>query len=517
MNGTAVIHKLSNWASASSSILKKMTDPIGRLLTFSLADDSIYPVVDVTASIDKGSLSVAAVRRVFSRMKIRGIREYSFEGRFPQPEVFATSLALAINDLRARNARVTLSIPKAWTVITAAEFPAAVKENLSDVIAYELDRITPFGAGNAYYDFRIIKETEGRLSILVVAVKADLLQPYIDALQEKGISVGRVTVNLSGIGTLCRFLGVKRDTVFLEVGREGYEGALFDDASISNLIAGSFSAADEQSQADLVVRGISPLIDAIRGRGSDPRIVVYLKDADSGLKELLKAQLQQSVVFLNEMDIRLKGPADGKGIPYAAVGGALESLWPKADGLNMLTRGIHATVRTPKFLTAVLMLLILGLWIVYLIAPLQIEEKRLEEIDRQIMARKEEVKKVEGLRKEIEALETEIAAINNFKLDRRMSLDVLKELTMILPKSAWLSRVRISEINVDMEGYASSASGLLSKLEASPFFKKVEFSSPTFRDTRMNADRFSIRMEIEGVDIEALRPKEEMEEYEEEE
>lgn len=32
-----------------------------------------------------------------------------------------------------------------------------------------------------------------------------------------------------------------------------------------------------------------------------------------------------------------------------------------------------------------------------------------------------------------------------------------------------------------------------------PYFKKAEFSSPTFRDTRMNADRFNIKMEIEGV------------------
>jgi Tfp pilus assembly protein PilN len=89
-----------------------------------------------------------------------------------------------------------------------------------------------------------------------------------------------------------------------------------------------------------------------------------------------------------------------------------------------------------------------------------------------------------------------------------MTLDILKELTAIVPKNAWLSRVRVSETNVDLEGYAASASGLLSKLEASSFFKKVEFSSPTFRDTRMNADRFNIKMEIEGVNIEALKEKE---------
>jgi hypothetical protein len=52
---------------------------------------------------------------------------------------------------------------------------------------------------------------------------------------------------------------------------------------------------------------------------------------------------------------------------------------------------------------------------------------------------------------------------------------------------------------VDIEGYAASASELLPKLEASKLFQKVEFASPTFRDVKMNSDRFVIKMEIEGI------------------
>ncbi len=80
-----------------------------------------------------------------------------------------------------------------------------------------------------------------------------------------------------------------------------------------------------------------------------------------------------------------------------------------------------------------------------------------------------------------------------------MSLNLLKELTTILPKNTWLTRARITDTTVEIEGYASSATELLPKLEASKYFKKSEFASPTFRDARMNADRFIIRMEIQGV------------------
>ncbi len=516
MNGTAVINRLSTWATTSSSLLKKITEPISRVLTFSLADDRIYPAKCVAASLEKGVLSVAYGRRFLSRMKIQGVRGYSFDGRYPQPEVFASSVSLAINDLGARNAQVTLSLPKAWTVITTADFPVSVKENLSNVIAYELDRITPYSSANAFFDYRLLGEKEGKLTVLVIAVKDDVIQPYIDALAEKGIRVGKVSVNLSGIETLLRYIGIRQSTIFLNLGRDGFEGALFQHNAITKVVTGNFSATDERSQAGLVVREIAPLVDVVKSGGRQPHIMAHLGDARPGLKEQLIAQLPERLHLLNETDIKLKDPARRENIPYAALGALLEALWPKANGLNLLAKGVHTAERPPKLLTGILLLAILGLWIVYLVAPLKIEEKRLAEIDRQIALRKEEVKKVESLKQEKGAIEAEIATINNFKEKRRMSLDILKELTAILPKSAWLSRVRVTETNVELEGYASSASGLLSKLESSSLFKKVEFSSPTFRDTRMNADRFNIKMEIEGIDIEALKAKEEPEFDEEE-
>ena len=114
-----------------------------------------------------------------------------------------------------------------------------------------------------------------------------------------------------------------------------------------------------------------------------------------------------------------------------------------------------------------------------------------------------EVKKVETLKKEVDALESEVSTINNFKKGKPMALQILKELTAILPKSAWLTRARITDTTVEIEGYAAAATELLSKLEASPYLKKVEFASPTFRDVRLNSDRFVIKMEIEGPGKEA--------------
>jgi Tfp pilus assembly protein PilN len=501
MNSAAVREKITAFVSSSSTGFKKLWKPLSRILTFSLADDAIYPARIISASLEKGLLSVIYGSRFFSQIRVRGIREYNFdEDKYPQPEVFASSLSLAMNDLRAPKADVSFSVPKAWAVIRTAEFPATVKENLANVVSYEMDRITPFKSEDAFYDFRILGEDAGKLTVLVAAARADVVQPYIDALKVKGISVRGVTVNISGIETLCRYMDRKTagtDFVFVEVKREGYEGALFLNGSITTF-GGCFPTEDDRAKADMIVPEITRSVDAIKQRGRSPQVFLLLRDKNASLKEILKSRVVEPVKILNESDVPVRLSGQYKEIPFAAIGSVLESLWKKAKGFDLLSKGLHEKPRPPMALTIILIIAILGMWILYIIAPLRVEERRLQEIDHQISLRKEEVNKIESLKKEIGTLSNEISTVNGFKENKPMALNILKELTTILPKNTWVTRVRITESSVNLEGYSSSATGLLSKIEASRYFKKTEFASPTFRDTRMNADRFNIKTTIMG-------------------
>jgi Tfp pilus assembly protein PilN len=519
MNRSPVITKLADFASSSSTSVMQALNPAWKVLSISAADDAVYPASVLAASIDKGALTVVYGSRVLSRIKVRGIREYAFEeDRYPQPEVFASSLALAINDLGASKVEISLAIPKAWAVIKTAVFPASVRENLSDVISYELDRITPFTPGDAFYDFRILSGEAEKLTVLVAAAKADVVQPYIDSLGERGISVSRITVNLLGIETLCRYMKQQPDMIFAEMKKDGYEGALFMHGSFAGAFAGTFTNDDDPAKIDAFLGDIAHHADSLKEGGIFPQIMVLLHDKHSSLRDALKLRSNLQITLLNESDTGISYSGALKTIPYAAVGSALDALWPAATPLNLLRKGAHPGKKYPKVLTIFLLLMLLAMGVLYVISPLRVEGKKLQEIDRQISLRKEEVKKTEALRKEIESLNKNIAAINDFKHNRVLALNILKELTTLLPKNAWLTRTRITEKTVEIEGYSASATGLLPKLEASRYFQKAEFASPTFRDARMNADRFNIKMEIEGIKIEELKKKEggETEEDEEE-
>ncbi len=495
---------IKKFASFTSTSATKLNDtlwkPLWKILIFSPTDDVISPKKAILASIEKGRVSVAYGSRFLSRIKIKGLREYSFEeGRYPQPESLASSLSLAINDFRASRLEVCLSIPKTWAIIKTAEFPLTVKENLSDVVSYELDRLTPFSPEDALYDFKILRETSEKLNILVMVAKADLVKPYIDALREKDIIVNTVTVNLSDIGTLCRYIDNVTDFILVEMNENRYEGALFLNGSITDALAGSFISDDEKSKVDTLVTEIAPLIANAKNQGKQPKIMAVTTEKIYSLIEQFKQKINLPVRILNETDLKFIPSGPQVAAPFGAIGGVLELLWPRAHGLNLIKKGYRSIPKYPKTLTLVLILSIIVMWVFYLIAPLKVEEKRLKEIDRQIVLRKEDVRKVETLKKEIEALNDEISTINNFKENRPMALNIIRELTAILPKNAWLTRVRIAESTVNIEGYAASATGLLPKLEASSYFKKAEFASPTYRDARMNADRFNIKVEIEGI------------------
>ncbi len=492
-----MISKSLSFFSRAVERLARTGRPLKNFFSFSLADETIAPGQCLSVHVESGGISVAHGARFLSRLTIRGARHYPCEaGKYPQPEVVASTVYLAINDLRAIPADVTLIVPKAWAIMKKADFPLIVKQNLANVIRYELDRLTPFSSDQAYYDYRVIGEDDSRLQIILAAVKAEQLDPYLHALAQKGIRVKRVIVSLSALGALSHHVHGGETTAFLDIRPSGYDGGFIDGNCLRATFAGNFASAAEQEKAGALAEAINPLLDTFTKEGKAAMVFI---DSKTGTSPLLPEKIHAPVRFLSATDLNLRF-LQQKTVPLTtALGGVLESLRTRYRGLNLLDKGIHQRERTPLALTALLLIGLAGLGLFAMAASLQIETKKAEAIEQEIAARSAEVKQIGALQKERAALEKEINAIEEFKTTRPMVIDLFKELTLVLPKTAWLARIHVTDATVAIEGYAASATDLLPKLESSRYFKKVEFSSPTFRDARMNADRFAIKMEVEGL------------------
>jgi Tfp pilus assembly protein PilN len=485
-------------AAPSWPALQRTGRSIQNLLLLSPATDKISFKKALCLSIDPGEISAAAGSVFFSRIKISGFKKLQLsDSIYPTPDALASFLALAIAELRAEGSPIIMNLPKNWVVIKRVTYPAGILENLSEVVGFELDRITPFTPETAYYDYKILKIGEEKVTLVVAAARADLIDPYLRAIREKTGPVGQISTNLLGMTTICRYGFKTDDLLYVAIDENRYEGALFRADADLEIFSGSFSQEDERTKFAQIKKEIDDLISSSDGKGPSGEAVIHFKNKNSALKEMVKSRLERPVTFMEESNIGLGnlGP-NPKQIPYGAVGGVLESLWPKSWGLNLAAKGVHRKSKPPWVISLLLVLSLLFMVGMYWITPMKLQQKRLDYLEKQIALKKGEVKKVEKLRKEVESVSAEVDLIGNFKKSKYPTLTILKELTKALPKDTWLTRVRINESQVNIEGYSPSATLLIPRLEGTKVFKKVEFAAPTFKDPRQNMDRFQIKMEV---------------------
>ena len=251
---------------------------------------------------------------------------------------------------------------------------------------------------------------------------------------------------------------------------------------------------------ELIKEGIAPMLAGLENEETPPVVLVSSAPQYQGIQNeigfphwpVTKDDLKEKLG--TEIDDDLTGP----------LGGLIEEIWPGRRGFNLAGKGFEAAKQNPVTRITFVLFGILVLAIsLNLIVPLYMEKKRLDRIEEQIALRRNEIRAIEALRQETSAINADIAAVRNFKESAPMSLDIVKEITTVLPKNVWLTRLRITGETVEIEGYAGSATEVLPRLEQSALFRKVEFSSPTIRDTRLNADRFVIKMELEGFEKKA--------------
>jgi len=401
----SVIERLNSAGTTLTQKIQGVIKPAWKVMTLPLMDGILFPQKAVSVTIERGSISMVSGVRFLSKIRIKDSRTYPGDDKkYVSPENLASLLSFALKDIKAEGAKIVLTMPLDWVIVRTAHLPVTVKENLTGVMAYELDRLTPLNSDNAYYDFQVKREENGMVTLVVVATRVNLVDQYLQALRQRSIEVEKVTVSFPPDGAF------------------SYNGGI-----------------EEQVDSD----GVAP-------------------------SETHEAS-------------------------------TLEALWMDGKRFNLLSKGAEGNKKTPKAVTLVLVCLFIMVLILCMMVPLIKEQKRLAQIEHQISLRKEDAMKVDAVKREADGLMQEMTAIRAFKEMRPMALEILKELTTILPKSAWLTRVRMTETTVDIEGYAASASEILPKLEESKYFKKVEFSSPTVRDMRLNADRFVMKMEIEGI------------------
>jgi Tfp pilus assembly protein PilN len=145
--------------------------------------------------------------------------------------------------------------------------------------------------------------------------------------------------------------------------------------------------------------------------------------------------------------------------------------------------------------------IILGALIVVLLVSLvfrqMIQEQILErKIDQEISSISSRVNQVQKLQAQTKALEDRINYLEGRLRNRDINLEILQELTTILPQDTFLNMYTNRDCTITING-ASSSPDLIAKLERSPLLKNVGQKGEVFKDVQTGKDRFTIEAKCE--------------------
>lgn len=138
-----------------------------------------------------------------------------------------------------------------------------------------------------------------------------------------------------------------------------------------------------------------------------------------------------------------------------------------------------------------IVLLALSLLTVFVILP-KIDQRRYRaDLDRTARQLEPAVLRAQSLEKRIQADRVRIAALDDIRRRPQADLDVLNELTRLLPPPIWTSAIEIYPDSVVVAGEADQAAPLLKALDSSPLFENSEFTLSVTRNGQ--SEQFRIK------------------------
>lgn len=274
--------------------------------------------------------------------------------------------------------KVVVQIPKQMALRKTLNLPLATEENLREVLAFEMDRYSPFNIADVYYDYSIL---------------------------------GRSTAQ----GTVQVFLTVVR-----------------------------------RSEVD-------PVLDMLVSWGLEPTLLNLA--GDNG----------QATVRDNS--------------PY--------NLLPPER------RVMQGGTKSMKSLSRVM--LVAALLVIAVSLPFMQKNYQLKQLRQAVEETRREALQYEQIKEQLGQISAKSDFLINKRKKKPRAIEVLNEVTRVLPDTTWLNRFEISGGRVRVQGESTNASGLAARLEDSALFKVGSFDSPVTRNRNTEQERFVISATVREI------------------
>jgi Tfp pilus assembly protein PilN len=172
----------------------------------------------------------------------------------------------------------------------------------------------------------------------------------------------------------------------------------------------------------------------------------------------------------------------------AALGAAAPFTTRLANFLPKERRASNA--RRQYLVTAILAgLLAVALLGVFVIYPALERRNYLAALNSEIRKLEPAAKQAQSLEQATNALRARINTLDDIRRRPQADLDILAELTKLLPPQVWTSSIEIFPDSVVIAGEADQAAPLLKLLDSSPLFQNSEFALSVTRNSQLEQFR----------------------------
>ena len=123
---------------------------------------------------------------------------------------------------------------------------------------------------------------------------------------------------------------------------------------------------------------------------------------------------------------------------------------------------------------------------------LWLREHQLEAVGEAIEDVRAEALAVQQIRKQIDDASEAAGFLQNRKIENGYKLEMLAELTRVLPEDTYLDRLSMHQGNTQIQGKSGNAQALIELINNSDYFKNASFRGPTRLDNRSGKEIFDL-------------------------
>jgi len=467
-------------------------------------------ISDVSLGIDfrKNHLILTLLRKSFWRIKLV---DYEIHALLPeeQKEEREAQLINLVNGFISKHTinknKVSVSVPREKVVARFIRLPIATKENLRKVLEYEVSKYTPFEKEEIHFDYQILKEEKEWLDLFAVFIKREEVDIYLALLKKVGIQP--ISIQIPSTAALNLFFyhkmaGQNEMAVLLDVTAPFFEMNLIQGKDWKESFHLPLPLEEQESKIISTFKRSGLKSDAF----PKSTFFVFGLDATEKMLPSLRESDQIKGIFLPPLHrIEAETGASRPDKIFSSIGLPLKGLIQTKLDLNLLPFEMRKKVREigkPVFMILASLAVILSL--TWGIGVFFRYRNALNGINDEIKNRKPAVEAIEQVQREKDALRKEILDLDKIRSAEHSKVEILRELTQLLPTTVWIWNFKYTGRDLEISGFADSASELISLLDRSPLFERVEFLAPVTkeRERREGVDkereRFKIKARLEG-------------------